>query len=826
MNITIDGRRFEVQGTKTVLEIAKENGIYIPALCSHPRLAPYAACRLCVVEIKGRSGLHPSCNTYPEDGMAVVTDSEPLRLQRLKTLELILSEHPNACLICAEKEKCEDHKASIRKVGEVTGCVFCPSNRRCELQEVVGKLKLDSLPYDSVYRGLEVRRGDPFFIQDYNLCILCGRCVRVCREVRGAAVISIVRRGSEAVVGTALDRKLMDAGCQFCGACVDVCPTGALAERASRHEPPPDAVAKTVCPHCGVGCRLDVETLQGRIVASRPDASLEAPAVNRGQACVRGRFTLRDTVASPRRLRRPMIRKDGKLVETGWDAALAFVAAGLKPRAGKAALVASSQLSLEDLFVLDLFSRSALKADGIVASLGPSILDELSAAAGGLKAPPRASLADVAKARTILVLGENVAVSHPVAWVEILDAVRRGGRLLVVGPKDDPMSRHASLSLKVRPGGEPALLAAVSKALLEKGAPSGLKGFDAFKRSLDGSSLAACCESAGVKEEDCRRLAGALAEGGPAALVFGQGLCGAPWTKACVSNLWNLALQTGAALFPLAEESDSFGAWLLMRRRAAGAPDLAAVLRAAAAGTLKALYLAGPASLPAKHGLEFLVVQDSFMNDSCQAADAVLPAATFAETEGNWVNLEGRAQKSMKAIEPLGEAKPDWWIASRLAGLMGADGCAFEGADRIKERIDEEGLLAVREEGGQGFLAACPPGGPADKAGEYPLVLLGEYSPDYYRTLALCQTSPDFKVLRDPGWIKIGPEDAAGAGLQEGATAHVESSSGTMEAVVRITAGMPKGVAAVSRLDHGLSGFSRLSAAAAGSARVKITRVN
>ncbi|MBI4676562.1 MAG: molybdopterin-dependent oxidoreductase [Elusimicrobia bacterium] len=778
MKITIDGRSIEAQGTKTVLEVAQDNGIYIPALCSHPRLAPYAACRLCVVSIKGKPGFQPSCNTYPAEGMEVVTDSEELRLQRVRTMELILSEHPNACLICSEKADCEDHKASIRKSAEVTGCVFCSSNRRCELQEIVVRLKVDSIPYSSVYRGFSVRRSDPFFIQDYNLCILCGRCVRICHEVRGAAAISFMFRGSQAVVGTMFDRSLMAAGCQFCGACVDVCPTGALAERVGRHEALPDAEAETVCPYCGVGCRLVVETLQGRIQAAKPAEG----GVNRGQACVRGRFTLRDVVYSPSRIRRPMVKKDGKLVETSWEDALAFVAGKLKSYAGRACVVVSSQLGCEDLFVLDRFAREALGAGGAVPSLQPSILDGLGdlVKAHGLKTPHRASLADLPGSKAILVLGENVPVSHPVVWVEILEALRCGAKLLVASHKDDLLTRHASQSLKIRPGSEFYLLASLSKVLLESGSPqagSGLKGLDGFKKSLEKLPASCLADTAGLQEEEVRRLAEALRCCGPIVLVFGQGLISMPWARENLAALWDLAVLTGARLLPLAEESDLFGAWLLARRKPSGAPSLETVLRAATTGEIKALYLAGPAPLPEKHGLEFLVVQDSFVNEACQGADAVLPAATFAEAEGHFVNLEGRVQKSEKVIEPVGEAKPDWWIASHLASRMGAEGFGYEDAGRIKEQLDKEGLLALQEEGEAGFVPVTAPSGGPERAAEYPMVLPGEYCPDYYRTLALCQASPDFKVLRNPRRLKIGPEDAAGAGLQDGAKARVESSS-------------------------------------------------
>ena len=138
--------------------------------------------------------------------MEVVTATPELQALRRGILELILAEHPHACLICAEKPSCDDYKSTIRKTGEVTGCVLCPANGRCELQRVVEAMGLDVVPFPSHRRPGEVRRDDPFIDRDNSLCILCGRCVRVCHEVRGASVLTFVSRGSGTVIGTALDR--------------------------------------------------------------------------------------------------------------------------------------------------------------------------------------------------------------------------------------------------------------------------------------------------------------------------------------------------------------------------------------------------------------------------------------------------------------------------------------------------------------------------------------------------------------------------------------------------------------------------------------------
>ncbi|MGZ5514730.1 MAG: 2Fe-2S iron-sulfur cluster-binding protein, partial [Candidatus Aminicenantales bacterium] len=209
MTFRMDGREITVEGRPTLLEAARANGIFVPSLCDHPALEPFAACRLCLVEVKGRRGFVPACSTAAEDGMEVFTATAELQDLRRGILELILAEHPHACLICAEKPSCDDLKSTIRKTGEVTGCVLCPANGRCELQRVVEAMGLALVPFPSHRRPGEVRRDDPFIDRDNSLCILCGRCVRVCQEIRGASVLTFVSRGSETVVGTALDRRLL-----------------------------------------------------------------------------------------------------------------------------------------------------------------------------------------------------------------------------------------------------------------------------------------------------------------------------------------------------------------------------------------------------------------------------------------------------------------------------------------------------------------------------------------------------------------------------------------------------------------------------------------
>jgi len=257
ITLTIDGQQVKAKAGMTVLEAAREAGIYIPTLCYHPDLAPHGGCRLCMVEIEKMRGLPTSCTTPATDGMVVRTNTPQIQELRRNILELILTEHPNLCLTCDRKERCQPFDICLRNTAVTERCVLCPKNGQCELQEVADYIGIEEVTLPYAYKELPVHREDPLFDRDYNLCILCGRCVRACQELRGVAAIAFIHRGSEALVGTAFDRSLLDSGCKFCCACVEVCPTGALMDRGAKWETIADREAFLVpCKHT---CPLEID---------------------------------------------------------------------------------------------------------------------------------------------------------------------------------------------------------------------------------------------------------------------------------------------------------------------------------------------------------------------------------------------------------------------------------------------------------------------------------------------------------------------------------------------------------------------------------------
>ena len=229
----IDGQEIKIRRAISVLRAAQEAGIYIPALCDHPDLAPCGHCGLCVVEIEG-DGCFRACMTTANEDMIVKTDTLEVRRQRQEALEAILLEHPHACLDCWRRERCDPGNICLRSVAVAQHCVYCPKNGHCELQRVVDYVGISrDIPYRP--KGYSIQTENPFFYRDYNLCIVCGRCVRICRDVRGIGVYALDDEQKPSRVVTTKGESTIDSGCRFCLACVEVCPTAAIVDRDLRN---------------------------------------------------------------------------------------------------------------------------------------------------------------------------------------------------------------------------------------------------------------------------------------------------------------------------------------------------------------------------------------------------------------------------------------------------------------------------------------------------------------------------------------------------------------------------------------------------------------
>lgn len=336
ITLTIDGVAVAASPGTSILRAALDNGIYIPHLCDHPDLESVGVCRLCLVEIEGRRPT-VACKTPVEAGLVVRTSTPDIELTRRVNMELLVANHDYDCKSCAKNSHCQ-----LQKVTRYVG---------------IDEVRLQRMRKGSLDRSLD--ESNPFFVRDMNKCVLCGICVRTCEDIQGDACIDFAFRGIRTRISVLGDKPIAESTCVSCGECVARCPVGALALK--RPEEPAYEV-ETVCPYCGCGCGLIVGARGGRVVSSR--AVPDSP-VNQGSLCVKGRFGL-GYVNHPDRLKQPMVRKDGALVETTWDEALALVAAKLGAhKGGEFAAIASAKCTVEDNYVLQKFTRAVMGTNNV-----------------------------------------------------------------------------------------------------------------------------------------------------------------------------------------------------------------------------------------------------------------------------------------------------------------------------------------------------------------------------------------------------------------------------------------------------------------------------
>ncbi|MCA9655626.1 MAG: (2Fe-2S)-binding protein [Myxococcales bacterium] len=303
--LTMDGQEVSFSVGETLYQVSQRLRTEVPTLCYDDRLDPFGGCRLCVVEVEGQRNPVASCTTQALPGMVVHTRSERVERHRKTLLELVVSENPEA-RIDPLRGHASQELHHLRERYGVTG------------ERMQGRKSGHSRPDDD----------NPFIARDYDQCISCYRCVRVCAEREGDYAISVKGRGFATQITVEFDGHLRDSACTFCGQCVQTCPTGALADRkALRAEarPEPIVATRSICPYCGVGCSVDLLSKGDRLVGIRP--AMDGPA-NLGALCVKGQFAF-DWVQSEDRLTTPLVRgKDGQLHPATWDEALDRAAAG------------------------------------------------------------------------------------------------------------------------------------------------------------------------------------------------------------------------------------------------------------------------------------------------------------------------------------------------------------------------------------------------------------------------------------------------------------------------------------------------------------------
>ena len=705
ITITIDGTKFSAEGGLSILEAAAANGIEIPNLCHDRRLVPSGACRLCLVEVAGQKKLLTACTTEATEGMVVETQSDLVRGLRKTILELLFYEHRGVCTTCDENGECKLQKYGYEY--QLDDSVFQAG--------VAGRIK------ENYTTGNEAIEYDP------DKCIRCGRCIRICEEVQMDSALTFKERAASVEVTTAFDIPLNESTCELCGQCISTCPTGALYERRAKGKGQCKDLlpTRTTCPYCGVGCQIDlnVNPKSNEIIrVTSPVGCIP----NDGNLCVKGRFGM-DFVSDERRLKTPLIKRNGNFEQATWQEAVDFVAARLceiKKTCGPNSIagLSSAKCTNEENYIFQKFIRAAIgtnNVDHCARLCHASTVAGLARAFGS--GAMTNSIDELKNAGCIFVIGSNTTEAHPVIGLYIKEAaVKNGTELIVADPRTIDLVRFAKLHITQKPGTDVALINAMMNVIIkeklfdEDFISERTEDFDELAKAVRDFTPQKAEEITTIPAEKIVQAARIYALAPAASIIYSMGITQHTTGTDNVLSLANLAMLTGnvgkesTGVNPLRGQNNVQGACDLgalpnvypgyqsvedskiqAKFEKAWAKKLSAnkgltvveIFHAVEAGDIKAIYIMGenPAlsdpnlnrTRKALETVDFLVVQDIFLSETAQYSDVVLPSTCFAEKDGTFTNTERRIQRLRKAVEPPADAKNDWEIVCEISTAMG-----------------------------------------------------------------------------------------------------------------------------------------------------------
>jgi len=674
VNIEIDGKQVSVPKGSTIMDGAKQIGVYIPHFCYHKKLSIAANCRMCLVQVEKAPKPLPACATPVMDGMKVYTHSQQAVTAQKGVMEFLLINHPLDCPICDQG-------------GE------------CQLQDLAVGYGASGSRYTEAKRVVVNKNLGPLISTDMTRCIHCTRCVRFGQEIAGIMELGMAGRGEHseilAFVGKTIDSELS-------GNVIDLCPVGALVSKPFRYSARTWELSrrKSISPHCGLGSNLVVQVKQNRVMRVLPR---DNDAINECWLSDKDRFSY-EGLNSEDRLTRPMIKREGQWFECDWQEALEFTAHSLqtvKQRHGAKSLAAlgSAHSTSEELYLLQKMIR-AMGSGNIDHRLRQS---DFRADKNMLGVPwLGTSIADISQLKAALIIGSTLRKDHPLIAQRLRQAVKNGMKLNIVNPVDDDLLVKVAHKAIISPVSITRVLAEILKAAAEI---KGTELTDELKQLVNSINIPSTANAFAI--------ASSLIENVPAAIYLGNISQHHP-DYSIIGLLADLIAQiTGASYGVLGESANSVGAYLAGAIPEISAISIAAKLNDTASGLTAAQMLQSDDDLAKEkckafilmnvepefdtydsyqalktiQSSEFVVSLTAYKGNGKDYADVLLPITPFTETSGTYVNTEGKVQSFNGVVSPLGEARPAWKVLRVLANLLELEKFDYETAEQVREEI-------------------------------------------------------------------------------------------------------------------------------------------